>query len=196
MARLLFIGEKLDGRTYELVGERTSVGRGELNKLVIHEDSVSHKHCEILVNGPEVIVIDLGSANGTFVNGTRLSNRQGQLKDGQIVKFGSVAARLELEEPAGESDATEITAVHDFARLVREQAKARATPTAKDARVTLEAGADPAVPTVMLPPPPKPEEIAAPPPHGTENRHSAMPTWVRIAAILVLVALAWLLWKR
>ena len=62
MARLVFIGENLKGRVYDLVVDQTTVGRDEPNTLVIRDDSVSTRHCEILVYGTEVIVRDLGSA--------------------------------------------------------------------------------------------------------------------------------------
>jgi hypothetical protein len=97
MAKLIFIDQNFAGQVYELVPEKTTVGRGDHNSLVIHDHSLSAAHCEILVNGPEVIVRDLGSRNGTLVNGVRLKNQQCQLKHGQTVRFGSVEARLELD---------------------------------------------------------------------------------------------------
>ena len=78
--KLVFVGEHFAGRVYELTQEKTTVGRSDRNLLIVHDPSVSHAHCEILVNGPEVIVIDLSSANGTYVNGTRLQHQQAQLK--------------------------------------------------------------------------------------------------------------------
>ena len=84
MTKLIFIDEKFGGRVYEFVVPETTVGRGGHNTLTIRDASVSQTHCEILAYGPEVIVRDLGSSNGTFVNGERLHNQQRQLKAGQV----------------------------------------------------------------------------------------------------------------
>ena len=125
MAKLVFIGENLKGRVFELVLEQTTVGRDESNTLVIRDDSISTHHCEILVWGLEVIVRDLGSTNGTFVDGLRLHDQQCQVKSGQIVQFGSVPARLEIEGPCSTGSATDVTAVYELSRLARDQQKKR-----------------------------------------------------------------------
>ncbi len=112
MAKLIFTNQDHAGRAYELTLEKTTVGRGDQNTLAIADGSLSAVHCEILVNGPEVIVRDLGSRNGTFVNGAKLVNQQSQLKSGQTVRFGAVEARLELDSPPAEDTASDITAIH------------------------------------------------------------------------------------
>jgi predicted component of type VI protein secretion system len=120
MARLVFTDTKFSGRVYEFALPKTTVGRGDHNTLAIHDPSVSQAHCEILVYGPEVIVRDLGSTNGTFVNGVRLFNQQCQLKPGQTVRFGLVEARLELEPPSVSDTAIAETAIFSHVRHVHE----------------------------------------------------------------------------
>jgi pSer/pThr/pTyr-binding forkhead associated (FHA) protein len=122
MAKLIFTDEQFGGRVYEFALPKTTIGRGDHNTLIIRDNVVSQTHCEILVFGPEVIVRDLGSSNGTFVNGERLQNEQRPLLAGQIVKFGSVTARLELEEPTPEMT-TDETAIFSYAQYRREQQK-------------------------------------------------------------------------
>lgn len=158
MARLIFIGDKFAGRVYEFALEQTSVGRGDHNTLSLHDASVSNSHCEILVFGPEVIVRDLGSSNGTSVNGVRLRGQQRPLMDGQLVKFGSVEARLELDLPSQSNTATDVTAFHSYARHVREQRHEPQTPPAVS--MTLEEGAvsTPTGKTVVPPPPERVED--------------------------------------
>src|SRR5213594_2223932 len=68
MPKLVFTDENFAGRVYALMVEKTTVGRGDHNTLVICDDSVSKNHCEILIYGYEVIVRDLDSTNGTFIN--------------------------------------------------------------------------------------------------------------------------------
>ena len=127
MARLVFIGENLKGRVHELVVDQTTVGRDEPNTLVIRDDSISTRHCEILVYGTEVIVRDLGSTNGTFVDGRRLHDQQCQVKGGQIVQFGSVPARLEIEEPSSTGGDTEVTAIYGLSRFMHDQQQEQRT---------------------------------------------------------------------
>jgi len=128
MAKLIFIDKAFSGQVYKLVLEKTTVGRDDQNTLVIHDNSLSAAHCEILVNGPEVIVRDLDSRNGTFVNGVRLKNQQSQLKHGQTVRFGSVEARLELEAACDEGPTSEISAVYSYRRAMRDQKRAQEHP--------------------------------------------------------------------
>jgi pSer/pThr/pTyr-binding forkhead associated (FHA) protein len=100
MPKLVFMDAPANNRVFEIVLEKTTVGRGPQNTLCISDPSLSREHCEIFAFGPEVIVRDLGSRNGTFVDGRRLTEEQCQLKHGQIVTFGGVQARLEIEPPS------------------------------------------------------------------------------------------------
>ena len=61
MAKLVFTDKNFAGRVYELLLEKTTVGRGDHNTLVIHDNSLSSSHCEILMHGSEIIVRDLDS---------------------------------------------------------------------------------------------------------------------------------------
>ncbi len=98
MARLVLLSEGLTGRTYELKAEKTTVGRVPDNAFEIPEPSVSSHHCEILLRGKDVIVHDLDSTNGTFINGERIT--EAPLKPGQILRVGMIEMRLESGEAA------------------------------------------------------------------------------------------------
>lgn len=93
MAKLVVLSEGQKGRTYELKVERTTVGRLEDNAFHLPEQSVSSHHCEILLRGNDVVIKDLNSTNGTFINGEKISEQV--LKPGQILRLGSVELRLE-----------------------------------------------------------------------------------------------------
>jgi len=124
MAKLIFLGEKFAGRVYEFAIEKTTVGRGDHNTLTIHDSSVSHSHCEILVYGTEVIVRDLGSSNGTVVDGKRLhKEQQHPLANGQVVRFGSIEARLDLSVESDSDTVTGWTAVHSHVRHLGDKPK-------------------------------------------------------------------------
>ena len=204
MAKLIFTDKNHAGRIYELILEKTMVGRGEQNTLVISDASLSALHCEILVNGAEVIVRDLGSRNGTFVNGAKLTNQQSQLKSGQTVRFGSVEARLELDGQGEASDDTssEMTAVHAMGRITREQKKERENPKPTNASMKLESPdsiqAEDRTVTDFTTPQPRPvEDRTSPPPGANPKEESSRKTVVVIAVFaLGLIILLWLLWGR
>ena len=97
MAKLIF-GTGSNQIVHTFTKHVTLLGRGRENDIVLQQPAVSLRHCLIKVNGPEVIIKDLESANGTQVNGKLIRNGQMQVKSGQVVKFGNVEARLELDE--------------------------------------------------------------------------------------------------
>ena len=97
MARLVVLTEGFTGRTYELKVDKTTVGRVEDNAFQIAEPSVSSYHCEILLRGDQVVVKDLDSTNGTFINGQKVS--ESPLKAGQILRLGQLELRLETGDP-------------------------------------------------------------------------------------------------
>jgi pSer/pThr/pTyr-binding forkhead associated (FHA) protein len=97
MPKLVVLTEGLKDRSYELKVERTTVGRLEDNAFQIQEPSVSSHHCEILLRGAEVVVKDLNSTNGTFINNQKVAETV--LKTGQTLRLGQVELRLEDGAP-------------------------------------------------------------------------------------------------
>jgi pSer/pThr/pTyr-binding forkhead associated (FHA) protein len=97
MAKLVVLSVGMTGRTQELKVEKTTIGRVEDNSFQIAEPSVSSHHCEVLLQGNDVVVRDLNSTNGTFINGEKVTERV--LKPGQILRLGQVEMRLETGAP-------------------------------------------------------------------------------------------------
>jgi pSer/pThr/pTyr-binding forkhead associated (FHA) protein len=93
MARLVLLSEGFTGRTYELKVDKTTVGRVSDNTFEIPEASVSSHHAEILLRGNDVVIRDLDSTNGTFINGEKIT--EAVLKPGQTLRFGTVELRLD-----------------------------------------------------------------------------------------------------
>lgn len=93
MPKLVVLSEGLTGRTYELKVEKTTIGRLEDNAFQIAEQSVSSHHCEVLLKGNSVVIKDLNSTNGTYINGEKITEQP--LKPGQILRLGQVEIRLE-----------------------------------------------------------------------------------------------------
>ncbi len=101
MAKLVILSEGMTGRSHELKVDKTTIGRVEDNTFPIPEPSVSSHHCEVLLRGNEVVVRDLNSTNGSFINGEKITEKV--LKPGQTLRLGQIEMRLETDAPAGQS---------------------------------------------------------------------------------------------
>ena len=75
-----------DRSHHELKADKTTIGRVEDNTFQIAEPSVSSHHCEILLRGSDVVIRDLNSTNGTFINGEKVT--ESVLKPGQMLRLG------------------------------------------------------------------------------------------------------------
>lgn len=77
------------------------VGRSEEAKFRIQQDRVSRKHCEFFEQDGGVYLRDLGSTNGTFLNGELIeTSAKVPLEPGAIVKVGSLEFRVEFDAAA------------------------------------------------------------------------------------------------
>src|SRR5437762_10037996 len=84
--------------TFELEPGFNTLGRNPTNDFRVHDVTVSSFHCEIVVSNESVLVRDLGSTNGTYIDGEQV--HEAQLKPGQILGLGSAELRLDLQPAA------------------------------------------------------------------------------------------------
>lgn len=77
------------GRVSRLPPEQFRVGRSQDCELWLGDDGVSRKHARIFQEGGAYLVEDTESANGTFVQGQRVSRQL--LRDGDVIQFGPTA---------------------------------------------------------------------------------------------------------
>ncbi len=94
------------------IKEPITVGRQADNTLVIADDSLSRHHARFAFQGNALIVTDLGSANGTRVNGQPITGSQ-PLAPNDLVEFGGTALRVHVEDGA----VTQIAAAPFFAAV-------------------------------------------------------------------------------
>jgi transcriptional regulator with GAF, ATPase, and Fis domain len=92
---LIGIGGTVEGGTFALAGEETAIGRDHTNALPINDRSISRRHCSIRKLAAERFEIrDLGSRNGTAVNGLPVTARV--LGDGDEIRLGDCYFRFRL----------------------------------------------------------------------------------------------------
>lgn len=91
------------GHVYPVFAEKITIGRDPMSDIIFKDPEVSRRHVQFIraVNG--YLVEDLGSTNGTFVDGERLSGQQMPLKAGQEVALGG-AITLIFEAQGNEAE--------------------------------------------------------------------------------------------
>ncbi len=89
------------GRPIELERELTLVGRQDECDLKLEDKSVSKLHCVLFCDGRQVMVRDLGSTNGTRVNGQRI-RRSNLTTDDQLSVAGCVFRVTLIDDPRPE----------------------------------------------------------------------------------------------
>ena len=105
MAKLVVQSPEQKGRSYELKVDKTTIGRVDDNTFQLAEASVSSHHCEVLLRGNEVLIKDLNSTNGTFINNEKIS--ESVLKPGQTLRLGQIELSLETgDAPAAPAPAS------------------------------------------------------------------------------------------
>ena len=101
------------GRTFDSTGDKTSIGSHPLNDVLLDERTVSRFHCELLVDEKAVWVKDLGSRNGTIVDGVTV--KEAALRNGSLIQLGRVGLRFEL---SGETNKLQLSDDPKFGSLV------------------------------------------------------------------------------
>ncbi len=129
MYALKFISGKYQGGEFPLKPEKQVViGRSSDLDMVLVEDMVSRKHAKITVASGKVIIEDLGSTNGTFVNGEKI--KQARLKEGDRILIGTSILKLVAQGSQEGLDDAEVRA------KLEEAARASAARQSKSSSMT------------------------------------------------------------
>jgi pSer/pThr/pTyr-binding forkhead associated (FHA) protein len=95
--QLVVVRGKPEGKVIPLVGPNFKIGRGETCHLRPNSEQVSREHAEFVINADSVLVRDLGSRNGTLVNGKALT-ADCRLKDRDLVQVGPLTFAVSIAE--------------------------------------------------------------------------------------------------
>lgn len=96
-------------KIYDLSLATLTIGRDLTNDIVINDSEVSRKHARLTAQAGSFLLEDLGSTNGTFVNGQRLIGPH-LLRPGELILVGENVS-FSFEELAFDPDATVVAAV-------------------------------------------------------------------------------------
>jgi len=112
--RLRGLGGELEGKSFDSSSDRLQIGSHPLNEVEVRDRTVSRFHCEVFVDRDgRAWVKDLGSRNGTRVNGVRV--REAELQEGMVLRVG----QLELVfTPLAERNELPVAPVTSFGTLV------------------------------------------------------------------------------
>ena len=102
IAKLIVASGKSAGRSIAIKRDRLVIGRAEECDVRPLSEDVSRRHCEVIVGPAEVWVADLGSRNGTFVNGQRIGEKT-KVVDGDIVRVGALELKVSCVDPAAKA---------------------------------------------------------------------------------------------
>lgn len=124
---LKFISGKYQGGEFPLKGDKQIIiGRSSELDMVLVEDMVSRKHAKITLSGGKIMIEDLGSTNGTFVNGEKV--KTARLKEGDRILVGTSILKL-VKAGAGGADLSDAQVKQNLEQVAAVQS-ARQTRTA------------------------------------------------------------------
>ncbi len=102
MAQLIGMSEEVKGKTFGLTRDEMVIGRRKEANIMIDAASVSGRHCMVRKDGNKYFVRDLGSTNGTRLNG-RDVNVDLRIRPKDLLQVGAVELIFDSDEPADES---------------------------------------------------------------------------------------------
>ena len=127
--QLIVVRGKPEGKVIPLAGPKFKIGRGETCHLRPNSEQVSREHAEFTIESSTVIVRDLGSRNGTLVNGKALTTEACKLKDRDLVQVGPLTFAVSIQDvPKAAAKPATAPAASPAASAEAAQAKAKASP--------------------------------------------------------------------
>jgi pSer/pThr/pTyr-binding forkhead associated (FHA) protein len=189
LASFLFRSGELKGRRLPIKVPVVNIGRGDYNDVVIADPSVSIMHAKLQRRETIWILTDLGSTNGTFVEGERLTGEV-PLSPGTTLKFGDVSA---LFEPLDDSvPAKRVGSTRLIPRLDAETPRA-APPAPPPAPPAQPVAQEPSAFSEPAPEVPRPRPRPRRPIHVAPPRPKSPSTLTVVGLVILVAILAYLL---
>jgi sigma-B regulation protein RsbU (phosphoserine phosphatase) len=110
------------GRRFE-IGKNVEIGRAAVADVALADPSISRRHASLVRRGDVWLVHDLGSQNGTAVNG-RLLREPAALKDGDEIRLGAIVLEFRDEPPPAPKRPTSGVNLSDLGQTVLQSMKA------------------------------------------------------------------------
>jgi pSer/pThr/pTyr-binding forkhead associated (FHA) protein len=111
-----------EGKSIPIKDEKFFIGRGDSCQLRPKSESISRKHCAIVQKDGRVLLVDLKSRNGTYVNDKQLSPEKAKiLKSGDKIRCGQLEFEIEIEVGIANSKQAEVANVKQAAERITEQ---------------------------------------------------------------------------
>jgi len=157
------------GQMFHLEKDSTSLGRDPGNDIMIDDPQVSRQHARIMRQGGLMVIEDLGSTNGTFANGMRLTGPH-TLASGDMIGLGDAVALTYYG-----------VGIAEIETVVRQPAAAPPSPSYAPS------------PSAPQPPPPSAYTAAPPPPPAAppiEEERSKTWLWVGCGCLVLILACA------
>jgi predicted component of type VI protein secretion system len=169
----VLIEERPSAGTRHVIGAGTTIGREDC-EITLSDDEVSRRHARIRALDENLAIEDLGSTNGTFVNGQKLTALV-ELHDGDTITMGNSELRVEAQRDEGATSISPVQGDAAPAPPVEPVQPAAATPPPTEPLSPAEtpAPAPPAEPVRPAAATPPPEPAAPAPP--TEQMRPAAP---------------------
>src|SRR5580658_8926433 len=90
------------GHVFKIARPTTTMGRSNTCEVVITDPLVSRQHCQILLGMGGITLKDLGSTNGTFLNGVKVN--ESPLRNQDVISVGGTRLRFAVEVTKDEAD--------------------------------------------------------------------------------------------
>ena len=90
------------GHAYPAFANKITIGRDPMSDIIFKDPEVSRRHVQFIRDGNNYFIEDLGSTNGTFIDGERLAGQQIRLQVGQEIALGgAITLIFEEKEDSG-----------------------------------------------------------------------------------------------
>lgn len=95
-------------RSFPMKGDKLTIGRAPDSSLRIPTPDVSRNHCEVLIDAGDLIVHDVGSSNGTYVNGKMVDETE--LSPGDKLRVGPVTFVVQIDGKPAKVEGPDVAA--------------------------------------------------------------------------------------